>query len=259
MNNAIAFRADDFGLCEAVNFGVAETVTSGANRGVVKNVSMQANGLAAEHAARLVRELMPGVCLGVHVSLNCEWTTHEIRPVLPASAVGSLVDSRGVLLASPMFLHERKASVAEMLLEAAAQIARLHELGLRPRYMDAHMGVSWLHDWDDPAFTRRLEHGLRDLCSATGLRWIDDVPGIGLTTDLVEKRLENPSPVVRVVGHPALSSHGGDLQMRSFAQANQTGEDVAAERDSDRRMFTSDWLTKAVEDGTIRSVAFVES
>jgi chitin disaccharide deacetylase len=250
MPHRIAFRADDFGLCPSVNRGIVHAV----QHGVVKNVSMQANGLAVRHAAKLVRTQMPDVCLGVHVSLNCEWVRQELRPILPAKTVPSLVDQRGVFLPTPNDLHQRKASVQEMLMETSRQIARFHRLGLSPRYMDAHMGVSWVHDWSDPHFSRRLKDGLLDLCRAFKLLWVDDIPSMPLTDNLVKERIANNATLVRVVTHPA----NDEPDLRLFAQPNVPADSVAAERNGDRLKLCSPQLLDAIKDGRIESVAFVD-
>ena len=61
-------NADDLGQCDAVNRGIAEA----AERGIVRSASLMVRWPAAEAAARLFADRLPGVSLGLHVDL-AEW------------------------------------------------------------------------------------------------------------------------------------------------------------------------------------------
>jgi chitin disaccharide deacetylase len=60
-------NADDFGLSQAINEGIADA----HENGIVTSVSVMVRGAAAEHAARYLRQ-HPGLDAGLHVDLG-EW------------------------------------------------------------------------------------------------------------------------------------------------------------------------------------------
>ncbi|MFN1913289.1 ChbG/HpnK family deacetylase [Clostridioides difficile] len=81
----IIINADDFGYCEAVNYGII----SAHNNGIVRSTSMMANMPGVEHGVGLLKENKTLNC-GVHMTLSCG------RPLL--SNLKTIVDKDGFLL-----------------------------------------------------------------------------------------------------------------------------------------------------------------
>jgi predicted glycoside hydrolase/deacetylase ChbG (UPF0249 family) len=132
----LVINADDFGMDEQINRGIAES----ARQGIVRSVSLVANGAAFNHAVRLLQE-MPGVAAGVHLCL-----TH-VSPLLPLHDVSTLVDHKGVF--PPGLWKKRrmirlwgdKACSGEVRKEFEAQIQRVLRAGIIPTHLDAHQYV----------------------------------------------------------------------------------------------------------------------
>ena len=65
---SIVTRGDDAGSCVAANRGVEEA----ARFGVMRNASVMACGPALDDAAERLRRI-PGLCIGLHLTLASEW------------------------------------------------------------------------------------------------------------------------------------------------------------------------------------------
>lgn len=245
----ILFRADDAGSSRSANLAVREV----CERGVVRNVSLMACCACIEHARDLLADL-PGVCFGLHVTLNAEWPTVRWGPVLPASRVPSLVDDRGHFLPATGKLDARGVSLDEAMDELRAQLDRLRGLGFDVGYVDQHMGVGWVRDRDKGD---RLEDRLTPWAEREGLvcdwrvrRHLPGVAAAGGETPVqaLRRRLRAaPSGTYVVVGHPAC---GDDAELLSV------GADVAAQRDADRCLFVDPALV-ALARGDATGIASV--
>ena len=125
-------NADDFGLTPGVNRAIVELHQAG----VLTSTTLMANASATEEAIRLAAA-NPGLGVGCHVVLV------DGRPVLPAEQVPSLID-RGTGCFVPKLttflrrLFTGRIRAAEMEAEAAAQMARLRERGVRLTHIDSH-------------------------------------------------------------------------------------------------------------------------
>ncbi len=229
-------RADDAGSARAANEAIEETV----RRGIIRNVSVMAAGAELEHAADLLRDL-PGVCFGLHATLNAEWATVRWRPVLPASEVRSLLDADGAFTAHPLVLHERGFVLSEFAAEMEAQLARLRSVGFRPSYIDTHMGFHWLAG---------VEEVLGSLAQREGL--------------LLDASLKHPclpswagglgAAIGTATGGPwLLITHPGKNtpEMRAFINSDMPEGRVAAERDAERRTLCDAALLRRVEEGSL--------
>lgn len=135
---AAIVHVDDIGLCHAANRGAFAALRSGpATCGSLMTPCpwfRQAAGMARER---------PGVDLGVHLTLNCEWDDYGWGPVLDRSQVPSLVDERGWLPKTVAELAAR-AKPAEVALELRAQVQRALQAGVDVTHLDSHMGSAFL-------------------------------------------------------------------------------------------------------------------
>ena len=128
----LAITADDFGVSSAVNAAVARA----RREGVLSGASWMAGGAAADAALALARDL-PGLALGVHLTLVCG------RAVLPPSEIPLLTDAAGAFPDSPVVqglrLARSRRAREQMRGELRAQIERCLAAGLTPRHLDAHL------------------------------------------------------------------------------------------------------------------------
>jgi hypothetical protein len=84
----------------------------------------------------------PHVSVGLHLTLNSEWKGMRWRPVAGAGAVPSLVDSLGFFFPSRALLMAHGPKLVEVEAELRAQITTALRSGLKPDYVDYHMGAA---------------------------------------------------------------------------------------------------------------------
>jgi chitin disaccharide deacetylase len=88
----LCLRGDDAGMSVGTNQAIEQAVRSGACR----NVSIMAAAPAWEDAALRFKDV-PGLCVGLHVALNCEWDQPRWGPVARRERVVDLVEPDGTL------------------------------------------------------------------------------------------------------------------------------------------------------------------
>jgi len=130
----VMFTADDFGLSPALNHAVAL-----AHRfGLLRNASLMAGGRAFSQAVALSRQL-PGLCLGVHLTLI------QGRAVLPPQALPRLVDSEGCFPRDPVRTGWRYFSetglLPEIKREWRAQIEAVLGAGIEVWHLNGHLNL----------------------------------------------------------------------------------------------------------------------
>ena len=224
-------------MCESADLGVLDACTQGA----LRNISVMATGPSLAHAAQHLAHL-PGICVGLHVALNCEWVTPRWGNVLSAAQVPSLSKPDGTQFETPQMLHERGYALDEALAEVDAQLQRVRAAGFNVAYVDEHMCVGWIHG---------LRAALAQFCQREGLIDADalglqNLPGNG---PLAARLLAAGAGTWRVVGHPCLP--GADLQ--AFVLPGQAPGDTATERDRQRRQFTEPALLELIRSGQCTS------
>ncbi len=133
----LIIRADDLGICEAVNYGIEKTV----KEGLVRSVGLMPNMPAALHGYNLIKDV-EGVCIGQHTNVCLG------KPLADPSLIPSLLDENGNLKSSRMYRAAFKqgqeiAKVDELVIEIEAQYHRFLEIvGHKPGYFEAHAVAS---------------------------------------------------------------------------------------------------------------------
>jgi hopanoid biosynthesis associated protein HpnK len=134
---SLIVNADDFGLCQAVNRGVAQAF----DHGILTSASMLVAGGAFDQAVALARE-RPGLDLGVHLSLT------QTRPVSPPDLIPSLVGAEGRLHRDwRAFLFRclrKRLRDSEVEAELRAQIEAALATGLTFSHLDSHQHLHML-------------------------------------------------------------------------------------------------------------------
>ena len=128
-------HVDDIGMCHAANVGAFEALENGpATCGSV----MVPCPWFPEAAGRA--RANPRFDLGVHLTLNAEWTEYRWGPVAGRSRVPSLCDAEGYL---PRTVGEvlNKARSDEVEIELRAQIDLALAAGIDVTHLDSHMGT----------------------------------------------------------------------------------------------------------------------
>jgi len=128
----LVVNADDFGLSAGVNRGILEAYAAG----VVSSVSVLVNAPGWTDAVQRLRDLGPGIGVGLHVNLTMG------RPV---SWGGGLCDARsGCFHTLPALVARALAGrldPGDVAIECAAQLARLRNAGLVVTHLDSHRHV----------------------------------------------------------------------------------------------------------------------
>jgi len=150
-------NADDFGISEGVNRGIAE-----AHRmGILTSTTLMANMPAFEHARQISAE-NPGLGVGVHLTLTSG------GPILPPGKVPHLVDDGGNFLRLDRFLIRLSMGmipVNEIEAELAAQVERTIAGDFSPTHLDSHHHVH-THPLLQPVAVRiALRYGIRGIRS----------------------------------------------------------------------------------------------
>jgi hypothetical protein len=124
-------RADDFGMCHAVNDGILRAFTGG----IVTQASVMVPCPWFTEAAAMART--HAIPVGVHQTLTCEWDFLRWRPLTDGP---SLTGPDGTFLRS---VAEARDAIghAEAVEELLAQVGRFAAEDLTLDYLDIHMGA----------------------------------------------------------------------------------------------------------------------
>jgi predicted glycoside hydrolase/deacetylase ChbG (UPF0249 family) len=133
----VMIRCDDAGMSHAVNAGFERLASSGLPFSASVMVPCAWFSEAVE-----VLQRHPHVSVGIHLTLKSEWKGMCWRPVAGARAVPSLVDSLGFFFPSRALLMANGPKLDEVELELRTQIQVAIKAGLRPDYLDYHMGAA---------------------------------------------------------------------------------------------------------------------
>ena len=128
-------HADDIGMCHAANEGAFEALL----RGPASCGSIMVPCPWFREAAERARA-HPELDLGVHLTLNAEWSHYRWGPVAGRSAVPSLLDDQGFLPRTSLETVGR-ARPEEVEIELRAQVQMALDAGIEVTHLDSHMGT----------------------------------------------------------------------------------------------------------------------
>jgi len=151
----LIINADDFGLTSGVNRAIVELHQAG----VLTSATLMARAGATDEAIRMALAIST---LGV----GCHVVLVDGQPVLPPEKVPSLVDKHTghfppKLTTFLMRLFTGRICAAEIEAEAAAQIARLQESGLRLSHIDTHKHTHMFPRVLEPLLEAARKAGIR--------------------------------------------------------------------------------------------------
>ena len=121
--------SDDFGMCHAVNRGIARAMTEG----IVRSTNLMAPCPWFLEAVELCKtHSLPA---GVHLCITSEWHCLKWGPLTSAP---SLRTTDGYF-PSNQEDHAGRATDQDIRVEFEAQIARVRSFGIEPTHLDTHM------------------------------------------------------------------------------------------------------------------------
>jgi len=192
-------QADDFGMCHAVNQGIAQSFRSG----ILTQASAMAPCPWIREAAAVAAQIE--IPIGVHGTLTCEWDHLRWRPL---TAGASLSEADGTMHRTLESAIE-KLDADEAANELASQVDLLRDVGMIPSYLDCHMGPSTREGFEevcrrsDLPFLYPLIEGCLKLDS---IAMLSPLPAEEKKPWLLE-RLEGIEVGVHlIVTHPAVAS-----------------------------------------------------
>lgn len=136
-DRVVVFHADDIGMTHGSVVAYADLL----HNSPLSSAAVMVPCPWFPAAAKLIREnaAHPKLDVGVHLTLNSEWSLMRWGPV-GGDATASLLDEEGYFYDQPqnMFAHATADAVA---VEVNAQIDRALAAGIVPTHIDSHMGA----------------------------------------------------------------------------------------------------------------------
>jgi len=131
----LILHADDVGMSHSINSATFQALDSGA----ISSASIMIPCPWLPEVAAYARS-HPNADLGLHLTLNSEWTAYRWGPVTSKDRVPTLLDKDGYFYNST---QEASAKIdpREAELELRAQIERARAVGIQPTHLDSHMGL----------------------------------------------------------------------------------------------------------------------
>lgn len=127
-------HADDIGMCQAT----VSAWRSLVEIGTLTSASTMVPCSWFPYAARTAKELGAAADLGVHLTLNCEWTDYRWSALTTSDPASGLLDAHGYLHSLARPTHQ-SANVDAARKELTAQIERAAAFGIDITHVDSHM------------------------------------------------------------------------------------------------------------------------
>jgi chitin disaccharide deacetylase len=131
----LIIHADDFGMMHTVNTAIEEAM----EKGWATSASIMVPCPWFPEVARWAKA-HPDADLGIHLTLNADWTAERWRPISPQPKSSSLLDQDGYL---PLLTEDvvAKAKMNDVETELHAQIDQAQAAGIHLSHLDSHMGT----------------------------------------------------------------------------------------------------------------------
>lgn len=170
MATRIIINADDFGMDADTVAATIECLELGAVSSATIMPNMAATAEAVKYAAK-----HPELSFGAHLT----WTGDGIeKPVCPSHEVAALVGSDGRFLGTNIIRMKAlmgQLSVAQIARETTAQLALLHDAGVRLTHVDSHRHI---HKF------KPFVAALREVLPRFGIRKVRNVQDVYLSRQL---------------------------------------------------------------------------
>jgi len=146
----LVIHADDFGMMHTVNHAIEDAFQ---HHWVTSASIMVPCPWFPEVAAWAKSH--PNADLGIHLTLNADWTSYRWGPVSPQPMNSSLRDPDGYLPLLTEYVDQH-AKMSDVETELRAQVDKAEAAGIHPSHLDSHMGTLFS---TQPLFQTYLETG----------------------------------------------------------------------------------------------------
>lgn len=130
-------RGDDMGMTHTCNLAIQKNF----KEGILTCASVIVPSPWFEEAARMCGE-HPEWCIGVHLTLNSEWSGYRWKPVVPYDEVASLVDEDGYFYPTTEAFLAASPELKDVEKELRAQMELALKRGIDVQYIDTHMDTA---------------------------------------------------------------------------------------------------------------------
>jgi predicted glycoside hydrolase/deacetylase ChbG (UPF0249 family) len=267
-------HADDIGMCQATLTAFADLLDFGlVSCGAAMAPCPWFPSVAAYAAVH------PGADIGVHLTLNCEYSTYRWGPVSTRDQASGLIDADGCFFRLPDDT-QRHADPTVVRAELEAQVAHALQAGIDVSHVDTHMGTvahrKFSAGYVEVALTHRLplmimrhdEAGWRargldaetaamsaamvEQLEASGVPLVDDI--VGMPLDAPEERIARAKVlfdalapgITHFVLHPAADTP----ELRAIAPGDWPS------RVGDYRTFMSGELRSYVQQSGVQVIGY---
>ena len=133
-DRVVILHADDIGMCETSLAAYADLV----DFGLISSAATMVPCAWFPATAQFCREHQDKVDMGVHVTLNSEWTTCRWRPVSTCDPASGLMDEQGYFHQTLEATRDH-ADIEAIYQEIKAQVAQAVQAGIDLTHIDSHM------------------------------------------------------------------------------------------------------------------------
>jgi predicted glycoside hydrolase/deacetylase ChbG (UPF0249 family) len=232
----VATRGDDLGTNPTTNRAFQEACL----KGLLRNAGILAPAPYVEQAAEMMAH-EKSICFGLHSAMLAEWDTMRWGPVAPREKVPSLLAPDGNFFKFGDDLFHHHPSHDEIFVELQAQLDKARKLGFDVKYVDAHMGWTWVLKENGDRFFRWAEKE-HLVCRVRYER----MPEVNVEGDRVERlmaRLAAAKPGLYMYGgHPSYDNE----EMQKLGHRGYEAPKPSKDREWERLIFTDPRIMKFV-------------
>jgi predicted glycoside hydrolase/deacetylase ChbG (UPF0249 family) len=254
----LIIRVDDMGCSHATNTGIRQTFEDG----IATSVEIMVPTPWYPEAIDMLQE-MPGVDVGVHLTLTSEWTNVKWRPL---TQVPSLTDERGyfypmvrpnrMMPGAAILDHDWKLEEVEKELRAQIEMAKRDIPQLT--HLSGHMGCLSINEETQALFKKlAIEYGL-DIFPEE--YQVQRFPGLGDNTLPAEKRVQAFIENLRQLtpGNWLFVEHPADDFPEQQAISHPGYEHVAQDRYGVLKMLTDKRVRKVIGELSIELISYAD-
>jgi len=246
----LLLRTDDIGMSHAVDMGLKRLLKTG----IPISVSVMWPCPWYQEAVKILKK-HPNVSVGVHLTLNSEWSIYRWGPISGRSAVPSLVDTNGYFFHSTKAFYDNHPKMSEVRKELRAQIERAIHSGLKIDYVDYHM----LTACDNPQILRIVEQLAKQyhlgMAEFFGEKYehTQYAAPVNAKTDSLVNEVMNLKPGLNAINtHVAIDNP----EIKAMKDASGGLRDVGANRQAVLNALTSPKFKEALQEKHVKLVTY---